>query len=55
MKETILVPASDHTYIEMTVCEIDVVWNELYKTFSEYAGDDYMDEGDVRLKRKVAI
>lgn len=54
-REIILVPSSDHSYIEMNIRETQVVWNDLYKTYSEYAGDDYLEEGDEVVIRKVAV
>lgn len=51
----ILVPSHDHQYREATVSKMKVVYNNIYKEWYEYHGDDYLDEGDEVLEMDVAI
>jgi hypothetical protein len=52
--ERVLVPSGDHGYREVTVSEQKVVWNRYTRSYSEYAGEDYLEEGDTVVSRPVA-
>ena len=53
-KQTVLVPADDHSYREARVRMMSVVWNSQTRTYSEYAGDDYLEPGETVVQRRVA-
>lgn len=53
-EEIVLVPADDHSYREATVRMQSVVWNALTRTYSEYAGDEYLEPGETVVQRPVA-
>lgn len=50
----VLVPASDHSYREVTVRKIKVVYNKKYREYSEYHGNDYLDGDDEVVEMDVA-
>lgn len=50
----ILVPSHDHQYREATVRKMKAVYNHIYKEWHEYAGDEYLDEGDEVFEVDVA-
>ena len=43
----VLVESSDHGYRIAHVIERKVVFNTKYKTFSEYVGDEYLEENEI--------
>ena len=50
----VLVPCSDHKY-RTTNLELEkVVFNQRTWIYSEYYGDEYLEEGDVVIERYVA-
>ena len=49
----VLVPDSDHEYREARVRKTKVVYNAKYRTYSEYAGDDYLEDGDEVVEMDV--
>lgn len=50
----VLVPDADHSYREATVRKTKVVYNKKYRVYSEYAGDDYLEDGDEVVEMDVA-
>lgn len=52
--KTVLVPNGDHGYYVAHVHKQKVVWNKTYKHYSEYMGDEYLDEGDEVIEMEVA-
>ena len=42
------------SYRIATVRKIKVVYNKKYRSYSEYAGDDYLEEGDEVVEMDVA-
>lgn len=49
----VLVPDSDHGYREATVRKTKVVYNKKYRAYSEYVGDEYLEDGDEVVEREV--
>lgn len=49
----ILVPAHDHSYRVARIRCVKAVYNAMYKTYSEYFGDDYLIEGNTVIDAKV--
>lgn len=50
----ILVSGRDHDYYEARLVEdVEVVYNKKYDTYKEYHGPDYLQEGDVVIKRTI--
>lgn len=43
---TILVPSHDHIYYPSSVTATKAVFNSRYYSWSEYVGDEYLEEGD---------
>jgi hypothetical protein len=50
----VLVPSSDHGYVEVVVRKMKVVFNKKYRSYSEYMGDEYLEDGDEVVEREVA-
>jgi hypothetical protein len=50
----VLVPISDHSYREATVRKIKVVYNKKYRAYSEYVGEDHLEDGDEVIEMDVA-
>lgn len=50
----VLVPDSDHSYQKAVVRKMKVVYNKKYHEYSEYYGDDYLDDGDEVVEMDVA-
>lgn len=42
----VLVPQYDHQYCMMTVQKGKAVWNDKYGTWTEYHGEEYLQDGD---------
>lgn len=49
----VLVPGFDHGYRLVVVQRMEVVYNKITKTYSEYAGDEYLEEGDEVVEMDV--
>jgi hypothetical protein len=50
----VLVPTHNHAYREANLTEqVQVVYNKKYNSYSEYFGEDYLQEGDVVLLRTI--
>ena len=49
----VLVESHDHGYQIAHVVERKVVFNTKYKTYSEYAGDEYLEENEIVEVRNV--
>lgn len=54
MGETVLIPNGDHSYREAYVTRAKVVWNTCTRSWSEYVGDEYLDENESVYEKKVA-
>lgn len=54
MTEAILISTDDHGYREAKVVETKVVYNKKRRQYSEYAGDEYLEDGDEIVIRLVA-
>jgi hypothetical protein len=52
--QTVLVQAEDHSYRLVTIRKIKVTWNSHDRTYYEYAGDEYLGEGDEVREMDVA-
>ena len=50
----VLIPSSDHGYLEATIRRRKVVYNKKYKQYSEYYDDEYLNEGDEVVEMDVA-
>lgn len=50
----VLIPDGDHGYNVARIRKQKVVWNEKYKVYTEYVGDEYLDEGDEVIELEVA-
>ena len=50
----VLIPSFDHSYREATIRRIKVVYNKKYREYSEYHGEEYLDEGDEVVEMDVA-
>jgi hypothetical protein len=50
----VLIPSDDHSYREATVRKVKVVYNKQHKEYSEYHGDEYLEEGDAVVEMEVA-
>lgn len=50
----VLVPAHDHSYRVANLSEGKAVFNPRYNTWSEYHGDEYLDEGDIVVDVRIA-
>jgi hypothetical protein len=42
----VLVPSHDHKYAIAWTSHKQVVWNRHSRSYSEYAGDDFLEDGD---------
>lgn len=51
--DKVLIPSDDHFYQEGRLCEKKVVYNKKYRSYTEYAGDEYLEEGDEVVTRWV--
>ena len=49
----VLVQSGDHSYYEATVWRMNVVYNRFTGIYSEYFGDDYLEDGDEVVERDV--
>lgn len=49
----VLVPDSDHSYREATIRKMKVVYNKKYRAYSEYVGDEYLEDGDTVIEMEV--
>lgn len=50
----VLVTADDHGYREVQVKTRQVVYNPRYQSYTEYAGDEYLEPGELVVERLVA-
>lgn len=50
----VLVSAHDHRYRVAQVTRMKVVFNKKYNEWSEYYGDEYLNEGDEVMEMDVA-
>jgi len=50
----VLIPEADHSYREATVKKIKVVYNQKYRTHTEYAGDEYLEDDEIVIEAQVA-
>lgn len=50
----VLIPSDDHSYRVGSVKKMKVVYNNRYLSYSEYAGDEYLEDGDVVVEMDVA-
>lgn len=49
----VLVPSADHGYRVVAIQRMEVVYNKISKAYSEYAGDEYLEEGDEVVEMDV--
>lgn len=49
----VLIPTNDHGYREATVRITKVVYNKRYRSYTEYFGDDFLEEGDEVIEMQV--
>lgn len=50
----VLIPTTDHSYIEAVVIKTKVVYNKKYREYYEYHGDEYLGEDEQVLEMDVA-
>jgi hypothetical protein len=50
----VLIPGIDHSYREAVIRRVKVVYNKKYRAYSEYAGDEYLEDGDEVVEMDVA-
>lgn len=50
----VLIPNGDHGYYVARIRKQKVVYNKKYEVYTEYMGDEYLDEGDEVIELDVA-